>query len=222
MKIWTKDSHRHYRKIVGMLLWLVAERPDIMFDVKNVSENLQSPKYRHWQQVKRIVRYLAGTRDYVQKIEVNSEVILGKSVDQHSLVGWSDTDFAGDVESRRSTSCIVLRLDGAVIHTHSREQTLLATSTAEAEMYGILSVTFEGLAIRCLLRELGSSVEFTTMTDSDAGRVQSEGLWKTQTRKHQISLDSRRSGQEEGHVETGTECFQCCRSWHKAFHQGTF
>ena len=129
-----------------------------MFDVKNVSENLQSPKYRHWQQVKRIVRYLAGTRDYVQKIEVNSEVILGKIVDQHSLVGWSDTDFAGDVESRRSTSCIVLRLDGAVIHTHSRKQTLLATSTAEAEMYGILSVTLEGLAIRCLLRELGSSV----------------------------------------------------------------
>ena len=102
---------------------------------------------------------------------MNSEIILGKSVDQHTLVGWSDTDFSGNVESWRSTSCAVLRLDGAVIHTHSRKQTLIATSTAEAEMYGILSVTFEGLAIRSLLRELGSSVEFTTMTDSDAGRA---------------------------------------------------
>ena len=74
-----------------------------MFDVKNVSDYLQSPKYRHWEQVKRIVRYLAGTRDCVHKIDVNSEVIAVKSVDEDSLVGWSDTDFAGDVESRRST-----------------------------------------------------------------------------------------------------------------------
>ena len=99
-----KDCHRHYRNFVGMLRWLVAERPDIMFDAKNVSENLQSPKYRHWQQVKRIVRYLADTRDYVQKTDVNSEVIADRSVEQHSLAGWSDTDFGGDVESRRSTS----------------------------------------------------------------------------------------------------------------------
>ena len=86
----------------------------------------------------------------MQKIEVNSEVIAGKSVDEHSLVGWSDTDFAGDVESRRSTSCAVLRLDGAVIHTHSRKQTLIATSTAEAEMCGILLVTFQGFSIGSL------------------------------------------------------------------------
>ena len=99
-----KDSHRLYWKIVGMLRWLVAERPDIMFDAKNVSENLQSPKYRRWHQVKRTVRYLADTRDYVQKIEVNSEFIADRGVEQHSLAGWSDTDFGGDVESRRSTS----------------------------------------------------------------------------------------------------------------------
>ena len=142
------DSHRHYRNFVGMLRWLVAERPDIMFDAKNVSENLQSPKYRHWQQLKRTVRYLADTRDYVQKIEVNSEVIADRSGEQHSSGGWSDTDFAGDVESRRSTSCAVLRMDGAVIHTHSRKQTLIATSTTEVEMCGIPSVTFEGFAIR--------------------------------------------------------------------------
>ena len=119
-----------------------------MSDLKNVSENLQSPKYRHWQQVKGMVRYLAGTLDYIQKIQVNSEVILDKNVDQHSLVDWRDRDSAGDVESRRSTSCAVLRSDGAVIHTHSRKQTLIATSTAEAEMYGILSVSFEGLSSR--------------------------------------------------------------------------
>ena len=90
-----------------MLRWL---------EVKSVAEHLQSPKYRHWQQVKRIVRYLAGTRDCVQRIEVHSDVIANKSAHEHSLVCWSDTDFEGDMESRRSTSCAVLRLDGAVIH----------------------------------------------------------------------------------------------------------
>ena len=113
-----KDGHKHCRKMVGMLRWLVAEGPDIMFDVKNVSDNLQPPKYRHWQQVKRRVRYLTGTPDFVQTIEVISGIIANKSANEHSLVGWSDTDFAGDVELRRSTSCAVLRLDGAVIHTH--------------------------------------------------------------------------------------------------------
>ena len=70
-----------------------------------------------------MVKYLACTRDYVQKIEVNSDVIANKSANEHSLVGWSDTDFAEDVDPG-STSCAVLRLDGAVIHTHSRNQTV--------------------------------------------------------------------------------------------------
>ena len=107
----------------------------------------------------------------MQKIEVNSEVIAGKSVDEHSLVGWSDTDFAGDVESRRSTSCAVLRLDGAIIHTHSRKQTLIATSTAEAENVRNVVGHIRGFSVRSLLRELGSSVELTTMTDSDVARA---------------------------------------------------
>ena len=78
-----------------MLRWLVAERRDIMFDVKNVSEKLTIlKKYRHWQHVKRMVRSLASARDYVQKIEVNSDVIANKSFNEHSLVGWSDTDIA--------------------------------------------------------------------------------------------------------------------------------
>ena len=75
-EVWDEDldkaSHRHYRNIVGMLRWLVAERPDIMFDVKNVSENLQSPKLSTL-----ATGHLAGTRDYVQNIEGNSEVIAG-------------------------------------------------------------------------------------------------------------------------------------------------
>ena len=163
-----------------------------MFDVKNVSENLQSPKYRHWQQVKRTVRYLAGTRDYVQKIEVNSEVKREQDcANEHSLVGWL------------TTSCAVLRLDGAVTHTHSRKQTLIATSTAEAEMCGICRSHLRVFDWFTFLRELGSSVELTTMTDSDAGRaVCSRKVWEAKTRKHQISVDSRCSGQEEGHVET--------------------
>ena len=99
-----KDSHRLYQNFVGMLR--VARGRETRHHVRceNVSENVQSPKYRRWHQVKRTVRYLADTRDYVQKIEVNSEFIADRSVEQHSLAGWSDTDFGGDVESRRSTS----------------------------------------------------------------------------------------------------------------------
>ena len=91
-------------------------------DAKNVSENLKYTKYRHWQQVKRMIQYLAGIRYRVQKIEVNNEVVVGKSIDQHFLVGWSDTDFAGDVESRTRISCAVLRLDEAIDHSRALAQ----------------------------------------------------------------------------------------------------
>ena len=101
----------------------------------------------------------------MQKIEVNSGVNANKTANEHSLVFWL------------TTSCEVLRLDGAVVDTHSRKQTLIATSTAEAEMYGILSVTFEGVSIRSLFTRVGV-VELTTMTDSDAGRaVCSRKVW---------------------------------------------
>ena len=105
----------------------------------------------------------------------------------------------------------------------SSHQTLIATSTAGAEMYGILSVTFEGFSIPSPLREPGSSVELTTMTDSDVGRAvcSRKGFGKLKHVNIRPSVDSRCSGQEEGHVEARANHFQRCRSGHKAFHQRT-
>ena len=76
-----------------------------MFDVKCVSEALDSPAYKDWVKVKGIVRYLAGTPDYLLKLDVTKSIFP----DKYELAGWSDTAFAGDREKRRSTSCALLR-----------------------------------------------------------------------------------------------------------------
>ena len=196
-----------------------------MFDVKNVSENLQSPTYRHWQQVKRIVRFLAGTRDDVQKIEVNSGVIACKNVDQHSLVGWSETDFAGNVESRWSTSLCSAQI-GWSSHPHTFAQTDFdCDEHSRAELYGILSVTFEGFCDPFTFYvSWGSSVEFTTMTDSDAGRAlcSRKGFGKLKQVNIRFLWIQDAEAKKEVMFKREVKHFQCCRSEHKAFHQGTF
>ena len=61
-----------------------------------------------------------------------------------------------------------------------------------------------------------------TETQTRTCCVQSKRCWETETRKHQIFVDSRCSGQEEGHVETRAKYFQCCRPGYKHFTKERF
>ena len=85
-----------YQSAVGSLLYLsTGTRPDIAFAVGNVARFSSSPTTRHWTGVKRILRYLKGTS--------NLGLHYLNSVDE-DLVGYSDSDWAGDLDDRRSVS----------------------------------------------------------------------------------------------------------------------
>ena len=70
---------------------------------------------------------------------------------------WTDSDYAGDKQTRKSTSCALVFCDGTLVHGHSRRQTVVATSSAEAEYYSLAAGLQEELAARSILQELGET-----------------------------------------------------------------
>ncbi|KAJ0520890.1 putative RNA-directed DNA polymerase [Helianthus annuus] len=84
----------HYRSIVGALQYLTITRPDLSYAVNQVSQFLQAPTIDHFQEVKRILRYLKGTVSY--GLHYNQ-------VQSPSIIGYSDADRARCLETRRST-----------------------------------------------------------------------------------------------------------------------
>ncbi|XP_073271383.1 uncharacterized protein [Primulina huaijiensis] len=113
-----------YRSIIGSLLYLTASRPDLMFSVCLCARYQSNPKISHLKAVKRILRYIAGTIElglwYTR--ETNS-----------NLVGFSDADWAGDLDDRKSTSGGCFYLGNNLISWHSRKQNCVSLSTAESE-----------------------------------------------------------------------------------------
>ena len=69
--------------------------------------------------------------------------------------GFSDTDHAKDTVSRKSVSCGILMIGSAVITSYSRGQTVIATSSGEAEFYGLSAIASEMMFIINMLSELG-------------------------------------------------------------------
>ena len=138
----TDDSKRVdtklYQSAVGCLLYLSGwTRPDIAYSVSSVARFCSDPTEKHWAAVKRIFRYLQGTKSY--------ELEYSKRDDDGNLVGFSDADWAGDSNNRKSTSGYVFVMNGGAISWKSRKQTCVALSTAEAEYVALASATQENM-----------------------------------------------------------------------------
>ena len=103
-----EKSNAPYREAVGSLVFLASiSRPDIAYAVNPVSKYLNNHNVEHWRAVKRIFSYLKGTAEYGIKY------VGGGS--KSELVGFCDADYAGDIETRRSTTGYVFCLtNGAV------------------------------------------------------------------------------------------------------------
>src|SRR5882724_3739303 len=121
----TVNTNVPYTKAVGSLMYVaIQKRPDIAFAVQNLSQYTSQPAPEHWMAVKRVLRYLKGTRD---------EGILFKRAETLlKLEIFSDTDFANwaDAKSISGYACV---MDGACIAWSSKKQGTVALSTTEAK-----------------------------------------------------------------------------------------
>ncbi|XP_047330714.1 secreted RxLR effector protein 161-like [Impatiens glandulifera] len=96
-----------YASAVGSLMYAqVCTHPDIAFIVGVLGRYLNNPGMDHWKAAKRVMRYLKKTKDYM---------FTYRRLDHLEIVGYSDSDFAGCLDSRRSTSGCVYALAGGAI-----------------------------------------------------------------------------------------------------------
>jgi hypothetical protein len=138
-----------YAQLVGSLLYLsVCTRPDIAQAVGALSKFMASPTTIHWQAALGIVRYLAGTAQYG----------LNFGGSDSGLEGFCDADYAGDLDTRRSTTGYVFILNGGAISWSSKRQATVAVSTSEAEYIAAAQAVKEALWLRNLLKDLAEPV----------------------------------------------------------------
>ncbi|XP_071628360.1 uncharacterized protein [Temnothorax longispinosus] len=142
------DSSVPYREAVGNLTFLqVVSRPDIAFALNVASRALDNPTKAHWNLVKRIIRYVKGTTDY--------GIVYGAN---NQFKTFSDADYAGDKETRKSTTGVVCMYGGAAISWQSTKQQCVAVSTTEAEYVSAAAAARKNVWVMRLLRELDVSV----------------------------------------------------------------
>ena len=127
-----------YQSCVGSLLYLcVKTRPDIAFAVNSVTKFFSNPTKLHRTAVKRILRYLRGT----------SNLGLYYSSKDLTFSGYSDADFGGDIDDRKSTSGYSFIIGDTCISWSRRKQTCVALSTAEAEYVALAHACQEGVLL---------------------------------------------------------------------------
>jgi hypothetical protein len=139
-----------YQSAVGALLYLsTTTRPDIAYAVSKVARFNQNPGVQHWIAVKRIIRYLAGTKEYGIHFSPTNE---------KGVHGFTDADYGGDSDGRKSTSGCIFLLHGGPISWFSRKQECTATSTTESEFVAGSEAAKEGTWIKSLLEEIGQGI----------------------------------------------------------------
>ena len=136
-----------YSELVGSLIYLIqCTRPDIAFAVGMLSRHLKNLTRRNWERAKRVLRYLKGTIHYgIRYISEN---------DGKELESYSDADYAGDMETRCSTTGYVSLLAGGPVTWRSQLQKTVALSTMEAEYMALSAAVQEAIWLRKLLAEL--------------------------------------------------------------------
>nr|P0CV72.1 RecName: Full=Secreted RxLR effector protein 161; Flags: Precursor [Plasmopara viticola] len=126
-----------YLSAVGAIMYLmVVTRPDLAAAVGVLSQFASDPCPTHWQALKRVLRYLQSTQTYGLEFTRAGTA---------KLVGYSDADWAGDVESRRSTSGYLFKLNGGCVSWRSKKQRTVALSSTEDEYMALSEATQEAV-----------------------------------------------------------------------------
>jgi len=148
-----KADLKVYGSLVGSLIYLTNTRPYIVHSVSLVSRFMNEPSKLHFVAAKRILRYLQGTKKlgikYVK--EENNE-----------LVGYTDSDWVGSFDDKKSTSTYVFYLGSKTISWSSKKQNSVALSSAEAEYISANEATREAVWLRRILIDLQQKVEYPT------------------------------------------------------------
>lgn len=144
-----------YRQLIGSLMYLMlGSRPDLCFSVSYFSRFQDCAQTVHWNYLKRVLRYLRGTASY--------ELVYTRDANAQPLKGFVDSDWANDVDDRRSTSGFLFEVYGNTVSWTSRKQGLVALSTTEAEYVAAASAVSEALWLKKLFSDIEVPLKHAT------------------------------------------------------------
>ena len=154
-----KVDKTHFKQMVGSLIYLTATRSDMMFVVSLISRYMENPTEFHLQVAKRVLRYLKGTLDFG---------IFYKKGGNNELVAFTNSDYAGDLRDRKSTSGYVFLLSSGTISWQSKKQLVVSLSTTEAEFIDATSCACQTVWLKRVLEKLGLNQDKTTIIHCDS------------------------------------------------------
>ncbi len=151
-----------YHEAVGALNWAaLATCPDIMFAVATVARFTANPSPAHWDAVKRIYHYLAGTHD----------LWLSYGETRRTLEGYADAD-SSMVEDRHAITGYAFLIDGGAISWSSKRQEIVSLSTMESKYMAMMHGMKEALWLCSLLSEaFGSLTAMTTLFSDNQAAI---------------------------------------------------
>jgi len=151
-------NNTQYMQMVCSLMYLTSTRLDIMFVVNLLSRYLAHPAELHLQAVKRVLRYIKGTLSYG---------IFYKQSGDVELLAYTDNDYAGDLEDRKSTLGLLFMLSSRAVSWSSKKQPVVTLSTTEAEFIAAAFCACQAVWLRRMLEKLDHASAGTTIIYCD-------------------------------------------------------
>ena len=138
---------------VGKLMYaMLGTRPDLAYAVSTLGRFSSDPSAKHAGALQRVLRYLRHTQYHglvFQDIRGSNKEV--------EILGYSDSDWAGNIDTRRSTTGYVFVLGGVAISWKSRRQATVARASTEAEYIAVTEAASEAIWLRRLYTELVSN-----------------------------------------------------------------
>ena len=161
-----------FMEITGTLMYAaISTRLDISHAVHTLASHMQAPTRAHLQDAKRVLRYLARTKDIGLLFGGRNE---GKPCDSRGHGGvvvdvcaYADADWANHTGDRKSITGWVAKVNGDAVSWSSKKQRTVALSTCEAELYAEAAAIQEVLWLRGLLKELGLRCQTGSVVHGD-------------------------------------------------------
>lgn len=152
---------KKYQQLIGALLYIaVHTRPDINAAVTILSQHNTNPSQTDWNEVKRILQYLKGTKNLFLKLGNEDEKIK-------NLFGYADADWAQNKKDRKSNSGRIFKFFGSPISWSCKKQDCVALSSTEAEYVALADAAQEGVWLRRLLADFNMQQNEPTLIFED-------------------------------------------------------
>ncbi|RDY07861.1 hypothetical protein CR513_07964, partial [Mucuna pruriens] len=137
-----------FKQAVGSLMYLTVTRPDLMFGVSLISRFMTNPKESHWATTKRLLRYLKGTTEHGIFYKTKGRKI--------GLIAYTDSNYARDLDDRRSTSGLMFMMGYGAVSRASKKQPVVSLSTTEAKYIVATLCACQCIWLRRILEQLGA------------------------------------------------------------------